>query len=139
MRAALAVLLLVAACGGSGPQERGLTPVTVGGVRLDVELAVTDEEQRAGLRDREVPPGFGMAFPYDPPRRVRFTMSEVERPLVAVFSRDGRAVSVEQLVPCPGSIDECPLYGPDEPVDLVVEAAPESLPSARAGDPVVLG
>ena len=56
-----------------------------------------------------------------------------------VLARDGRAVSVEQLAPCPGSIAQCPVYGPDEPVDLVVEAAPESLPAARPGDPVVLG
>ena len=113
--------------------------VRIGDVELEVELALTDEQRRAGLRDREVPEGFGMAFPYDPAQRVRFTMSEVELPLVAVFARDGVAVSVEQLEPCPGSIAQCPVYGPDEPVDLVVEAAPASLPSARPGDPVVLG
>lgn len=123
------------ACGTGAPE---LPRVTVGAVALDVDLAVTEEEQRAGLRGREVPPGYGMAFPQDPARVVRLTMSGVDRPLVAVFARDGRAVHVARMAPCAGSVDACPSYGPDEPVDLVVEAAPGSLPSARAGDPVVL-
>jgi len=143
-RLPLVLLLLATACGGgdgggdSAP-EPDRTRVSIGGVALEVEVARTDEQRRAGLRDREVPPGTGMAFPYEPAQRVRFTMSEVELPLVAVFSRAGRAVSVEQLEPCAGTVAQCPLYGPDEPVDLVVEAAPGSLPAARPGDPVVLG
>lgn len=135
----LAALLVLTACAGDPEPAAGPTRASVGDVVLQVELALTSEQRRQGLRGREVPPGTGMAFPYDPAQRVAFTMSEVTRPLVAVFARDGRAVSVEQLVPCPGSIEQCPVYGPDEPVDLVVEAAPESLPAARPGDPVVLG
>jgi len=132
----LAGLLLVAACSSAEPAPG--TRATVGDVVLQVEVARTPEQQAAGLRGREVPPGTGMAFPYEPAERVRFTMSEVDRPLVGVFARDGRVLSVEQMAPCPGSVGQCPLYGPDEPVDLVVEAAPGSLPQARAGDPVVL-
>ncbi len=110
----------------------------VGAVVLTVELAVTQEERERGLRGRDVPLGTGMAFRYDAPQRVRFTMSRVDRPLVAVFARAGHAVLVEQMPPCADTVERCPLYGPAEPVDLVVEAAPESLPAARAGDPVVL-
>lgn len=135
----LAALLLLVACRGDPEPASAPTPASVGDVVLQVELALTPEQRRQGLRGREVRPGTGMAFPYDPAQRVAFTMSEVTRPLVAVFARDARAVSVEQLVPCPGSVEQCPAYGPDEPVDLVVEAAPESLPAARPGDPVVLG
>ena len=136
-RPLLVLLLLGTACGGG--QEREQTRVSIGGVQLEVELALSEEQRRNGLRDREVPPGSGMAFPFEPAQQVRFTMSEVELPLVAVFARAGRAVSVEQLVPCAGTVAQCPVYGPEEPVDLVVEAAPGSLPSARPGDPVVLG
>lgn len=111
----------------------------VGGTALQVEVAVTQEQKAAGLRGREVPPGTGMVFPYDVAATVRFTMAGVDRPLVAVFARDGRAVSVEQLVPCAGTVQECPTYGPDEPVDLVLEAAPGSLPGAGPGDRVEVG
>lgn len=135
---------LLAGCGG-GPTPAA-TPVaappagsvTVGDVRLRVDVADTPEERAAGLRGRDVPPGYGMVFRYPAAQAVRFTMSEVTLPLVAVFVRDGRAVSVEQMVPCEGSVQECPTYGPAEPVDTVVEAAPGSLPDATAGDPVVV-
>lgn len=103
-----------------------------------MDVARTQEQKEQGLRGRDVPLGTGMAFPYDPARPVRFTMSGVDRPLVGVFARAGRAVAVERMTPCPGSVAQCPTYGPDEPVDLVVEAAPESLPDARVGDPVAL-
>ena len=116
-----------------------VVPAQVGQVRLQVEVAATPEQQAAGLRGRQVPPGSGMVFPYPGSRTVRFTMAGVDRPLVAVFARGGRAVSVERLVPCAGTVAACPTYGPDEPVDLVLEAAPASLPDARPGDVVVLG
>ena len=158
---ALALGLLVAGCGGGSDAAPDETPAlpssavpapaaptgqprlptaqgSIGGVPLELELATTPEQRSAGLRDREVPPGTGMAFVYPAPAAVRFTMSGVERPLVAVFALDGRAVSVEQLVPCAGSVQECPTYGPPTPVDLVVEVAPGTLPDARPGDEVVL-
>ncbi len=136
--------LLATGCGGSSTSSPTGTPIgaaaraTVGAVELRVEVARTPEQKEQGLRGREVPLGAGMAFPYDPARPVRFTMSRVDRPLVGVFARAGRAVAVERMAPCTGSVAQCPTYGPGEPVDLVVEAAPESLPDARAGDPVAL-
>lgn len=127
---------VVAGTGCSAPPDRPRTvQVRVGDVRLQAEVADDDEERAAGLRGRDgVPPGTGMVFRYDDPRPVRFTMSEVDYPLVAVFARDGRVVAVEQMPPCAASVADCPTYGPDEPVDTVVEAAPESLPSAAPGD-----
>lgn len=136
------LVLLMSACAGAEPAAApspGTATATVGDVRLRVELAETPEQRAAGLRGREVPPGFGMVFRYPAPQPVRFTMSEVTLPLVGVFARDGRVVSVEQMAPCEGSVAACPTYGPDEPVDTVVEAAPGSLPDAAAGDPVALG
>lgn len=117
------------------PAVRG----SVGAVPLVLEVASTDVEREAGLRGRVVPAGTGMAFPYPGGRVVRFTMAGVDRPLVAVFARAGRALSVERLVPCAGTVDQCPTYGPPEPVDVVVETAPGTLPVARPGDPVVVG
>lgn len=139
----LAVLLLAGCSGASGgpvPAGTGVarTVVTVGGVRLHVEVADSEAERVAGLRGRPVPLGNGMLFRYDGARPVRFTMSGVLEPLVAVFVRAGSVVSVEQLVPCAGSVDDCPTYGPDEPVDSVVEAAPASLGAAARGDAVAV-
>lgn len=133
------LLGLVAGC-SSGDPEGALARGTaqVGGVRLQVEVAQTPAEREAGLRGRDVPPGTGMAFPYAGGAPVRFTMAGVDRPLVGVFARDGRALAVEQMTPCAGTVEQCPQYGPAGPVDLVVEAAPASLPAVRAGDPVVL-
>ena len=142
MRAAAAALALalLAGCSAQEPVAQRTVPVRLGAVDLRVEVAETQEQREQGLRGRaEVPPGTGMAFPYDEPRPVRFTMAGVDLPLVAVFARDGRALSVEQLAPCSGSVEECPLYGPAEAVDLVVEAAPGSLAGVRAGDAVRLG
>ena len=141
--AATAALVLLAGCGsGAGspaPAPPGPAAARVGSVDLRVELASTDAQREQGLRGRgQVPPGTGMAFPYDAPRPVRFTMAGVALPLVAVFARDGRALSVEQLRPCAGSVAQCPLYGPPDPVDLVIEAAPGTLAGVRVGDSVTL-
>ena len=124
---------------GQGQPRLPTVAATVGGDRVEVEVATTARQQAAGLRDRAVPPGTGMAFPYPGGRAVRFTMSGVELPLVAVFARGGRVLAVERLAPCAGTVAQCPTYGPAEPVDLVVEVAPGTLPAARAGDPVSLG
>lgn len=137
-------LVLLAGCaaerGGAAGGGAERVPARVGSVVLQVELAATPEQREAGLRGRSnVPPGTGMAFRYDGPRPVRFTMAGVDLPLVAVFARAGRVVSVEQLAPCAGSVERCPLYGPDEPVDVVVEAAPGTLAAVRPGDSVAVG
>lgn len=119
----------------SVPAAASRVPVRVGDVALRVEVADDDEERAAGLRGRNgVPPGTGMVFRYPSPRPVRFTMSGVAYPLVAVFARQGRVVSVSRMTPCDGSLAACPTYGPEEPVDTVVEAAPGSLPDVAPGD-----
>jgi uncharacterized membrane protein (UPF0127 family) len=146
--AALALLLAACSSGSSAEQPAAAgSPATtaslpverlvVGGVPLQVEVASTPQQRSDGLRGRTVvPAGTGMVFRYDTARDVRFTMSGVEPPLVAVFARAGRVVAVAQMAPCPGSLQECPTYGADTAVDTVVEAAPGSLPEVRVGDTV---
>ena len=137
-RSAVLAVALLTGCSGSPGAE--LVPARIGSTVLQVERAVTPQQRADGLRGRAaVPPGTGMAFLYDAPQPVRFTMAGVDLPLVAVFARAGRVVHVAQLAPCAGTVEACPTYGPDEPVDLVVEAAPETLAPARPGDPVELG
>lgn len=114
------------------------TVVRVGGVAVTAEVADDDEERRQGLRGRAgVPPGTGMVFRYPEPAPRRFTMSGVTFPLVGVFASGGVVVGVEQMVPCEGTIEECPTYGPDAPADTVLEVAPGTLPDVAVGDRLV--
>jgi uncharacterized protein len=164
--AACAIVLaaLLAACGGGeGSSEAGEQPAPIGAADLPpppaegfggpvevrvgdagplaADVAQTPGQRAYGLRGRdEVPPGTGMLFLFAEPRPVRFVMSGVPVPLTGVFVRDGRVVAVEQMAPCTdGDPADCPLYGPEEPVDSVVEASPESLPGVAPGDAVEVG
>ena len=113
----------------------------LGGVPLVLEVADEPAERAVGLMGRaEVPPGTGMLFLFDEPVTSSFYMFQVPVPLTAVFVREGTVVHVEQMAPCeepePG---DCPLYGPDEPFDAVVETAPATLPDVGPGDRLRLG
>ncbi len=115
-----------------------MVPVRVGETTIRAEVADTPQTRSDGLRGRDgVPLGTGMVFRFEGEGRQRFTMSGVTYPLVAVFALRGVVVKVEQMVPCAGSLAECPTYGPDGVVDTVLEAAPESLPDAVRGDALV--
>lgn len=111
------------------------------GVQLDLEVADEPHERAVGLMGRdEVPPGTGMLFEFEQPVRTSFYMFDVPVPLTAVFIRDGVVVHVAQMPPCTeDDASRCPLYGPDEPFDTVVETAPETLPDVVPGDRFTLG
>jgi uncharacterized protein len=160
--AAVAVLLL-AGCGGADDVDAARAPsaassavatseptagptvgqrieqtvqAELGGVPLVLEVADEPQERAVGLMGRtEVPDGTGMVFLFDAQVTSSFYMFQVPVPLLAVFVRDGVVVGVERMEPCaetdPGA---CPLYGPDEPYDTVVETAPETLPDVAPGD-----
>ncbi len=118
-------------------EQTGLrvVPVRVGDVTIKAEVADTPQSRSDGLRGRDgVPPGTGMVFRFGGEAQQRFTMSGVTYPLVAVFALRGTVVKVEQMVPCAGTIAQCPTYGPAGVVDTVLEAAPGSLPDAARGD-----
>ena len=143
MRSALlALVLLLAACGGDTPEAApdDRLRATLDGVDLLLEVADTPEERAVGLmRRKSVPPGTGMVFLYDEPSTGRFYMFDVPIPLRAVFVRDGRVVYDVVMPPCESDVpQECPTYGPDEPFDTVVETAPETLPDVQPGDRLVL-
>ncbi|WP_448563762.1 DUF192 domain-containing protein [Trichothermofontia sp.] len=94
---------------------------TIAGEVIQLEVAKTAYEQAVGLMYRaELPPNHGMLFPFDPPRRVSFWMKNVHILLDMVFIKDGKVVAIAAEVP-PCITLECPLYGPDQPVDQVLE------------------
>jgi uncharacterized membrane protein (UPF0127 family) len=145
MRRSLAAALLVAAlvgCGGDdGPEvPPGGVRATLGDVPLVLEVADSPQERATGLMRREqVPPGTGMVFLFDEPVQSSFYMYDVPVPLKAVFVREGEVVYEVIMPPCEEPVPgDCPLYGPDEPFDTVVETAPETLPDVQPGDRLVL-
>jgi uncharacterized membrane protein (UPF0127 family) len=125
----------------AGQRIAEVVEAELGGVPLRLEVADEPAERAVGLMGRtEVPEGTGMVFLFDAPTTSSFYMFQVPVPLVAVFVREGVVVGVEQMAPCEEAEPQaCPLYGPDEPYDTVVETAPGTLPDVAVGDRLVLG
>ncbi len=90
---------------------------------LQLEVARTLREQAMGLQLRPpLPPGRGMWFPYAPPALARFWMHRTPEPLDMIFVQDHRVIALESsAAPCMHL--PCPSYGPDQPVDGVLELA----------------
>ena len=89
--------------------------------RIGLEVAKTPEEQATGLMFRtELPDDRGMLFPIAPARNVRFWMRNVLIELDMVFLREGVVLAIIPNVP-PCFSETCPNYGPDVPVDGVIE------------------
>ncbi|MEX1315658.1 MAG: DUF192 domain-containing protein [Synechococcaceae cyanobacterium] len=90
---------------------------------IELEVADTPRRQALGLQLRPaLPPLRGMWFPYDPPAVARFWMHRTPEPLDMLFVRDGRVLAIEtNALPCLRL--PCPSYGPDQPVEGVLELA----------------
>lgn len=108
----------------TAPQGQDL-PVTaqaeIGNQVIQLEVAQTSQEQATGLMYRKsLADNRGMLFPFDPPRPVSFWMKNVEFPLDMVFVRNGEVRAIAAEVP-PCRSEPCSVYGPNEPVDQVIE------------------
>jgi uncharacterized protein len=90
---------------------------------IGLEVAATPRQQAMGLQLRPpLPPLRGMWFPYTVPTPARFWMHRTPAPLDMLFIRDAVVVAIEAHTrPCMHL--PCPSYGPDQPVDGVVELA----------------
>ncbi|WP_333307577.1 MULTISPECIES: DUF192 domain-containing protein [unclassified Microcoleus] len=102
-----------------------LLPISVNTIIADraigLEVAQTPQEQATGLMFRtELPDDRGMLFPIEPARNVRFWMKNVFIELDMVFLREGVVQAIIPNVP-PCLSETCPNYGPDVPVDGVIE------------------
>lgn len=119
LRAALALLLLSAACARA--DERELTIETKGGAthRFEVELALTPEEMQKGLMFRtELEADRGMLFFYPVCTPASFWMMNTLIPLDMIFiGADGRIVRVAQMTE-PESLE---IHESGEPVNGVLE------------------
>ena len=98
---------------------------------IALEVAADARQQSWGLQQRSrLPHRRGMWFPFDTPRPTRFWMHLTPEPLDMLFVGGGRVVAIEASAqPCMRL--PCRSYGPDVPVEGVVELA--------AGEAQVLG
>ena len=112
------------------PENPGqMLPITaqakLGQEIIQLEVAKTPQQQALGLMFRTtLAPDRGMLFPFERPRIVGFWMKNCKIPLDMIFLRNGvvKAIQVNAL-PC--QQDPCPTYGPDVPVDQVIELGGE--------------
>ncbi len=95
--------------------------VVIGRETIGLEVARSPQEQALGLMYRlDLPEDRGMLFLFEPAQQVSFWMKNVELDLDMIFLQNGTVVAIEAAVP-PCRREPCPLYGPGERVDQVIE------------------
>lgn len=105
----------------SAQPELPTREITVGGLRLTVEVADEDAERASGLSFRaDMERDHGMLFVYPEAARQRFWMYGMNFPLDLIFIRDGRAVFIAVNVP-PKTAGVPTVVWPDEKADQVLE------------------
>lgn len=88
---------------------------------IQLEVAQTPQQQATGLMYRpSLASDRGMLFPFQQPRFASFWMKNVVIPLDMVFLYQGKVVAIENSAP-PCATEPCPTYGPQAPVDQVIE------------------
>lgn len=93
----------------------------INGELFELEVARTSKQVARGLMFRDfIPDNRGMLFIFEPASVARFWMKNVPVELDIIFLRDGFITYIASSVsPCEGIV--CPIYGPESPVDRVLE------------------
>ncbi|MDB9373160.1 DUF192 domain-containing protein [Nodularia sphaerocarpa] len=103
--------------------------ILANGTRIQLEVAQTPEQQAKGLMYRPaLPDNRGMLFQFPAAQQVNFWMKNVPVPLDMVFLQNGVIKYIQASAP-PCESEPCPTYGPDVPIDTVIE-----LRSGRAAE-----
>jgi uncharacterized membrane protein (UPF0127 family) len=115
--------------------------VLFGDRTIPVEIADTEESRRQGLSGRpSLAPDTGLVLWWDEPEQVGIWMPDMRFAIDVIFVRDNRVVAVyADAKPCPPS-GYCPTFGPDTPVDYVLEVPTGSAArwGLKAGDAITL-
>ncbi|MBN3897730.1 MAG: DUF192 domain-containing protein [Nostoc sp. NOS(2021)] len=99
------------------------------GTTIQLEVAQTPEQQEMGLMYRPaLPDDRGMLFPFPSAQPVSFWMKNTPMPLDIVFLHKGIVQYIQAGTP-PCASEPCPTYGPNTPIDKVIE-----LRSGRAAE-----
>ena len=125
----LAVVLLVAACGGD--TRTAVVEASNAAARLAVEVADSGDERAHGLMGRSsLPEDAGMLFVYDVPSSGGYWMKDTLIPLsVAFMDGGGRILRILDMEPC--HRDPCTVYDPGVTYESALEVNRGAL--ARAG------
>ncbi|HOT58159.1 MAG TPA: DUF192 domain-containing protein [Spirochaetia bacterium] len=107
LRHTVLIMLIIAAGAGctsqdNAPQKKLPTAiVSINGIKLTVELAVTEAQKEKGLMFRNsVPDGTGMLFVYYEDRPLTFWMKNTKVPLsIAFIASDGTIVDIVDMQP----------------------------------------
>ena len=97
--------------------------ITISGVRLQADVALTADEQTKGLSIKDaLQSDEGMLFPYETPRILSFWMKDMKFPIDIIWlSADKRVVHIEEnLQPC-SPLLPCPSYASNVPAQFVLE------------------
>lgn len=87
-----------------------------------LDVAASSSAREIGLSNTDtLPEDRGMLFLYDQPDYYQFWMKGMTFPIDIVFIRESTVVFIASSVPPPIGDSELPRYGPDEPVDKVLE------------------
>lgn len=89
-----------AVCRGE-PKRNNVLPINVAGIELEVELAITPEEQILGLMYRDkLEDNGGMLFVFPKEKFLSFWMKDTRIPLsIAFIKANGRIVQIESMKP----------------------------------------
>ncbi|MBD2294391.1 DUF192 domain-containing protein [Anabaena sphaerica FACHB-251] len=91
------------------------------GATINLEVAETPEQQMMGLMYRPaLPDDRGMLFVFPSAQPVRFWMKNVPVSLDMVFLHNGVIQYIQTAAP-PCNSEPCPTYGPNVPIDQVIE------------------
>ncbi|MBE9007837.1 DUF192 domain-containing protein [Fortiea sp. LEGE XX443] len=91
------------------------------GTTIELEVALTQEEQAKGLMNRPaLPDNRGMLFKFPSAQPVQFWMKNVPVPLDMVFLQNGVVKYIQTAAP-PCASEPCATYGPNVPIDMVIE------------------
>jgi hypothetical protein len=122
-----------------------ISQVTVGGKKVTVTLADSDEEQIKGLSGVSyLPSDSGMLFAYSTDKpSPRFWMKGMLIPLDIIWIANGKIVSIDKSVPVPNeatSDSNLQIYQSPVPVDYVLEVNSgfSSLNNIEVGDAVTI-
>jgi uncharacterized membrane protein (UPF0127 family) len=91
------------------------------GTKIQLEVARTQAEQMMGLMYRPaLPDDRGMLFEFSSPQPVQFWMKNVPVALDMVFLNQGVVRYIQSAAP-PCESEPCPTYGPNVPINQVIE------------------
>lgn len=104
-------------------KKENLVSFTKNNTTIYLEIANTEKQREYGLMNRKsMPKDHGMIFIFPHAEMLRFWMKNTLIPLDMIFLNHHQVVAIiSNVPPCLKEANHCPLYGPNIPVDEVIE------------------